>query len=82
MPDKPEWFPRDIITPASDAERDAVRVVQRVCRLSPTGEMDESTRASLRGLQQLYRLPVTGTLDLDTAVLVDSLRPWQLQEDA
>lgn len=78
---KPAWFVRDIIVPANDAERDAVRVAQRALRLSPTGEMDEATKASLRGAQRLFKIPVTGTLDEATAVVIDSLRPWSLQEE-
>lgn len=79
---KPEWLPRDIVTPANEAERDAVRVAQRVLRLRPTGDMDESTRASLRGTQRLFKIPVTGTLDEATAIVLDSLRPWKVQEEA
>lgn len=80
--DLPEWFKRDVITPASEAERDAVRVAQRALRLTPTGEMDYPTQASLRGTQRLYGLEVTGILDAATAVVIDGLRPYQLQEDA
>lgn len=78
----PEWFPRDVITPTSETERGAVRVAQRALRLVPTGEMDEPTRASLRGTQRLYGLPVTGILDAETAIIIDGLRPYELQEDA
>lgn len=78
----PEWFPRDIVFPANEAEREAVRVAQRVCRLVPTGNLDEPTRASLRGVQHQYKLPVTGMLDAETAIVIDGLRPWRLQEDA
>lgn len=76
----PAWFTRDIIVPANEAERDAVRVAQRALRLVPTGEMDEPTRASLRGTQRLFELPVTGYLDTATAVVIDKLRPWNLTE--
>lgn len=76
---KPEWFPRDIYMPVSPAEHDAVRVAQRLFRLNPTGDMDEATRASLRGLQRLHKLPVSGMLDEATAVVIDRLRPWQLE---
>lgn len=76
----PDWFPRDIYAPVSDAEREAVRVAQRALRLVPTGEMDESTRSSLRGTQRLYGIPVTGILDAATAVVIDGLRPYQLRE--
>ena len=78
---KPPWFPRDIIAPLSDAEHAAVRVAQRALRLTPTGELDEPTKASLRGTQRLYGIPVSGILDEATAVVIDGLRPYQLQED-
>lgn len=77
----PVWFPRDIIAPVSDVEHEAVRIAQRVCHLNPTGEMDESTRASLRGLQRLFGLDVTGILDAATAEEIDRLRPWRLAEE-
>lgn len=73
-----EWLPRDIVTPASDAEREAVRIAQRCLRLEPTGVLDETTRASLRGLQRFFGLPVHGNLDRATAERIDALRPWQL----
>lgn len=79
---RPEWLPRDIIAPVSEAEQDAVRVAQRALRIDATGTMNEATRASLRGVQALFNLPVTGTLDEATANRIDSLRPWQLKEDA
>lgn len=72
------WLPREIISPVSDKERDAVRVAQRALRVPETGEMDEPTRAALRGLQALMRLPVTGHLDMATAAAVDGLRPPHL----
>lgn len=78
---KPEWFERDIIVPANDAEKAAVRVAQRALRVSPTGEMDTATKTALRGAQYLFGLPVTGTLDEATAVVIDGLRPYSLQED-
>lgn len=78
---RPEWLPREIVTPVSAAEKAAVRVAQRALRLIPTGEMDEPTKASLRGTQRLYGLPVSGILDEATAVIIDGLRPYQLQED-
>lgn len=77
----PVWFPRDIITPVSEAERDAVRVAQRALRLTPTGEMDEATRASLRGTQRLYGVGVSGILDAATAVIIDGLRPYQVEAE-
>lgn len=77
----PAWFPREIYAPANEAEREAVRVAQRALRLVPTGEMDEPTRASLRGTQRLYGIPVTGILDVATAVVIDGLRPYQVEEE-
>jgi len=78
---KPEWFSRMVIVPASEAEREAVRVAQRALRLTPTGEMDEPTRASLRGTQRLYGLPPTGILDEGTAIVLDGLRPYQVDQE-
>lgn len=76
----PSWFTRDIIRPASEAERDAVRVAQRALRLDVTGEMDAATVASLRGIQRLYGVLVTGILDAATAGAIDKMRPWQIEE--
>ena len=78
---KPDWFPRDIIAPVSEAEKDAVRVAQRALRLLPTGEMNEATLASLRGIQALYGLETFNGLNEETAVVIDGLRPYSLQED-
>lgn len=77
----PPWFPRDVVTPVSDREHEAVRVAQRALRLSPTGEMDEPTKASLRGAQRLWGIPVTGILDARTAIVIDGLRPWVVEEE-
>ena len=75
------WPPeRVIIRPANDAERDAVRTAQRALKLTPTGDMDEATIASLRGVQRLYKLPATGVLDRATAEALDRLRPPSLRE--
>lgn len=75
------WPPdRVIIRPANEGERDAVRTAQRALRLAPTGDMDESTVASLRGVQKLFKLPVTGVLDRATAEALDRLRPPSLRE--
>ena len=75
------WPPdRVIIRPANEGEREAVRTAQRALRLTPTGDMDEATVASLRGVQKLYRLPVTGVLDRATAEALDRLRPPSLRE--
>jgi hypothetical protein len=78
---KPEWLPRDIVAPANEAERDAVRVAQRAVRLHPSGEMDIATKSALRGVQHLFGLPVTGILDEATAERIDQLRPWQVEAD-
>lgn len=78
---KPEWLPRDIFVSTSDVEKDAVRVAQRLFRLTPTGDMDEPTRSSLRGLQRLFGLPVSGILDEATAEEIDRLRPYRLTEE-
>lgn len=75
---KPEWFDRDIVSPANDAERSAVRVAQRALRAPETGEMDTATRTALRGAQYLFGLEVTGNLDLATARVIDGLRPWRV----
>lgn len=75
------WPPdRVIIRPANEREREAVRTAQRALRLTPTGDMDESTVASLRGVQKLFKLPVTGVLDRATAEALDRLRPPSLRE--
>lgn len=69
------WLPeRDIVSPVSPGEHEAVRTAQRALNLRPTGELDEPTRASLRGVQRLFRVPVTGVLDRETAALIERLR--------
>jgi hypothetical protein len=69
------WPPqRDIVAPVSDAEHEAVRTAQRALRLVETGDLDESTKASLRGVQRLFGAPVTGVLDRATAALIERLR--------
>ena len=77
----PDWFPREIIAPANEGERDAVRVAQRALRLTETGEMDALTRVALRGIQRLHHLPITGDLDLKTAVVIDAMRPWGVEDE-
>lgn len=79
----PEWFVRDVYegTPWSEAEKESVRIVQRALRLTPTGTLDFPTAASLRGTQRLYGLPVTGILDASTAIVIDGLRPWVVEEE-
>lgn len=79
---RPPWFERDIISPANEAERDAVRFAQRVLRAPETGEMDTATRSALRGVQYLFGLEITGNLDEATAEKVDGLRPWAEERDA
>lgn len=69
-----DWFERDIIAPATAAEREVVKHVQRKLRLAPTGEMDAATRAALRGVQRFFGLQVHGTLDCATAARVDAMR--------
>jgi hypothetical protein len=75
-----EWLPRDIITPAADDEREAVRTAQRALCIPPSGEMDGLTRARLRGVQWMFGLDVTGILNGPTAVALDRLRPPSLRE--
>lgn len=72
--DLPEWLPREITLPSGDSEKEAVRFVQRILRVNPSGEMDSETCASLRGWQRLHRLPVSGMLDKDTAWTIDKYR--------
>lgn len=69
------WPPeRDILSPVSPSEHEAVRTAQRALGLVETGELDEPTRASLRGVQRLFGAQVTGVLDLPTAALLERLR--------
>lgn len=75
------WPPeRDIISPASPGEREAVKTAQRALRLCETGDMDDALRSALRGVQRLFKLPVTGDLDRATAQALDRLRPPSLRE--
>lgn len=70
----PSWFKRDIISPTTEFERDAVRHVQLVLRcMEITGKMDEETVSRLRGVQMLFGLPVTGALDLATAEQIERI---------
>lgn len=69
------WYKRRIVIPVTEADRDAVRHVQRVLGQDETGDMDEELRASLRGFQSLFRLPTTGILDDATAEKIDQLFP-------
>jgi hypothetical protein len=75
------WLPREeIVSPVSEAEREAVRTAQRALQLPETGEMCEATRAALRGLQHLVSLPVTGTLNRATADALGRLRNPSIKE--
>lgn len=69
------WYERRIYAVASEEDRRAVRYVQRVLGMVPTGELDEETRSKLRGLQHLFGLPVTGTLDDATAQQIQRIFP-------
>lgn len=71
---KPSWIRRDIVAPANEFERDAVRHVQLVLRCADiNGEMDGETVTRIRGIQMLFGLPVTGALDIPTAVQIERL---------
>lgn len=59
-----------------------MRIAQRALRAPVTGEMDTATKTAIRGAQYLFGVSVTGILDEATAIVVDKLRPWTLQEDA
>ena len=72
---RPDWLPRDIVSPVSDVEKDAVRHAQRLLRVPVTGEMDARTEAALRGLQSRFKLVPSGFLDAPTAGRLDRLRP-------
>ena len=69
------WYERKIYASASDEDRRAVRYVQRILGMVPTGELDEETRSKLRGLQHLFGLPITGILDDATAEQVQRIFP-------
>lgn len=69
------WPPeRDILSPVTPSEHEAVKTAQRALGLVQTGELDEPTRAHLRGLQRLFERDATGVLDLPTAALLERLR--------
>lgn len=74
-PSRPEWLPRDIVSPVSEGEKAAVRHAQRMLRLPDTGDMDARTEAALRGLQSRFKLTPTGILDAQTGCQLDRLRP-------
>lgn len=76
----PDWLTRDIVSPASEDERRAVRTAQRKLGLVPTGAMDAPTRAALRGVQRWAGLPVSGILDRPSAAVLDRLRPVTEEE--
>lgn len=69
------WYERRIYAAASEEDRRAVRYVQRVLGMVPSGELDEETRSKLRGLQHLFELPVTGILDDATAEQIQRIFP-------
>lgn len=75
-----EWLEHDIIVPASEQERDAVRTAQRALRLRETGDMDNATKVALRGAQRLFGLPPTAVLDKATAQALDRLAPPHARE--
>lgn len=72
--DLPEWCPREIIFPGNEADKQAVRLVQRVLRCQDTGEMNPETEASIRGFQRLHKIPATGMLNKETAWAIDRYR--------
>lgn len=72
---RPDWLPRDIVSPQGEAEERAVRRAQRVLRVPETGRLDARTEAALRGVQSRFRLAATGCLDGPTGLLLDRLRP-------
>jgi len=76
------WYERRIIAPTSEEDRRALRYVQRVLGMVPSGEMDEETRARLRGLQNLFGLSVTGILDDETATQIQRIFPEGGMSDA
>lgn len=69
----PDWIKRDIVAPANEFERDAVRHAQRVLRCTETGEMDHEFVVRLRGLQALFGLRISGYLDIPTAEQIERL---------
>lgn len=69
------WYERRIIAASSEEDRRAVRYVQRILGMVPSGEVDEETRSKLRGLQHLFGLPVTGILDDATAEQIQRIFP-------
>lgn len=56
-------------------EIEALKRVQRVLHIEPTGAMDETTRMSIRGLQKMFHLRPHGAVDQATAEVIDKLRP-------
>jgi hypothetical protein len=72
--DAPSWFAGDIIYPANEPQREALRHAQRVLRLDETGDMNDMTRAALRGFQGLFALRISGMLDLPTAIKLEQIR--------
>ena len=70
----PDWYPREFILPATDAEHEALRLAQRVLRVEATGKLDPSTMSALRGIQKMMGLVPTGFLDTATANMIDKMR--------
>lgn len=77
----PLWWKRTIIRPATDFERDAVRLVQRVLMCPITGEMDPATIAHIKGMQNLFGLRPSGILDEASAIQIERLRGYGVSED-
>ncbi len=76
------WYERKIYAAVSEDDRRALRYVQRILGMVPSGEMDEETRARIRGLQNLFGLPVTGILDDATAQQIQRIFPEGGMSDA
>lgn len=69
-----DWYDREFILPATDREHEAVRLVQRVLRVEPTGDLDQATMAALRGFQGVMGIFPSGFLDRKTAEVIDRMR--------
>lgn len=69
-----DWYPREFILPTTDAERDAIKVAQRVLSLEQTGELNPATMAAIRGIQGQMGLVKTGFLDMQTARVIDAMQ--------
>lgn len=71
-----EWYEKPTIVITTDADRRALRHVQKVFGIAETGELDEEMRGHLRGFQRLFGLPATGVLDPATAEQVERIWPF------